>query len=215
MEKMIRVIFILSIGVIFLFSISYAEDVAGKIDEYENAIGKVDETGDIIFRIEISVNSSIGDLADILTKYGYTVPTVTAKPGTSEYESETARRNDSVVKIVDDPKAKEDLKGRMKGGDLDILKSIMQALLGNKSTLEGISEGLPSLEDILKNATSNIPELIEQFMGGGISGVDLSNLKGLYEKSTKSLDKIVKLPGKIMRIIGIIDKILGFISFFI
>jgi len=213
--KIGKIMFIMFSAVLIFYNLSLPTDVNDQIREYESAIGEADNTSDIVFRVEISVNTNIGEIADILSKYGYSVSSVTAQPGTAKYEEQAEKRNDEVVSFIDDTSVKNNLKNKMTSGDIEKLKSVKDKMTEDRSSLSDTNSGLSSLIDILKGAVANLPGLIEQFFSGGLGDVSISDLQKLYEKSTDTLGKIVELPGKIMRIIGIIDKLLKFIFFFI
>lgn len=195
--------------------VSLASEAEDKIGEYREAIEDVGENFELVLSIEVSVNGSIGELANLLSGHGYALPTVSATPGTPEYTRQAQARNDAVLEIIDDPQTKEELEGELSSNELNILEAIMQALTGDKESLLTAEGGLASLEKLLNNAVSDLPVFIQQILTGDLKGLGLGDVQELFEDATESMDSVIKLPGKIVKIIGIIEKVLSFIFFFI
>lgn len=204
-----------ALALLTLCGISLAGEAEDKIGEYREAIEDVGENFELVLSIEVSVNGSIGELANLLSGHGYALPTVSATPGTPEYTRQAQARNDAVLEIIDDPQTKEELEGKLSSNELYILQVIADALLGNKDSLLTAEGNAITLEELLNKAMSDLPVFIQQILTGDLKGLGLGDMQKLFEDATKSLDSVIKLPGKIVKIIGIIEKVLSFIIFFI
>ena len=215
-KKVTLFLFISSLMLVLMSNIALsAEEAKEKVEKYQEAITQVDNTDKLVLDIEISINTNIGQLADLLGKHGCAVPAITATPGTAAYAQQEQTRNDAVMEMVDDPQTKEDLKGKFSSNELGILQTIYDTLFGEKNSLLTIEGGVSSLQDLLNKATSDLPTFVQQILTGDLKGLGLDDVQKVINDAANSLDKVVKLPGKISKIIGIVEKILSFISFFL
>lgn len=215
-KKATLFLFMSSLMLVLMSSIALsAEEAKEKVEQYQEAITQVDRTDKLVLDIEVSINTNIGELADLLGKHGYAVPEITATPGTATYAQQEQTRNDAVLELVDDPKTKENLKGNLSSNELNILQLMADALLGNQNSL-GTAEGTAAtLQDLLSKAMSDLPILVQQILTGDLKGLGLDDVQKLINDSAKSLDTIVKIPNRIGKILGIIEKVLSFIFFFL
>jgi hypothetical protein len=187
-----------------------AAPTAAAVDaaQVSNAIKDLNTAETQLAGVEAKLHADLEVVAGILSRCGFTVPTVASAPGTPTYANERAAWADQITSYCSDPATITKVKPSLTDDDRQALSNTRLDLIGLQAQVTPILTAVTGAVGILQNAVFGLPAMI----AGGAGGGDVGELSKLFGEVTEVLTKAVVLPARISAVIEKINKLLGFIN---